>query len=60
MMFLIKYKGIKKEVKSGLLHLLFCVFLNPGHEFIARLDITWAFCFVKIVWLKKQPLEPYI
>lgn len=40
---------MKKEVKLGLLLLLFRPFLNPGHACIARLDMTWAFWFGKIV-----------
>lgn len=43
MIFLVKYKRMKKEVKLGLLLLLFHPFLNPGHACIAKLDVTWAF-----------------
>lgn len=60
MIFLIKYKCLKKKVKLGLLLLLFHPFLNLGHAGIAKLDMTWAFWFGTVVWLKKWPLEPYI
>jgi len=35
---LIKYRCVKKEVKLGLLLLLFHPFLSPGHACIAKLD----------------------
>lgn len=60
LIFLIKYKSMKKEVEIGLFFILFNPFLNLSHACIARLDMSWVFWFGKIVWLKKQLFEPYI